>query len=162
MIHNIHQLSKTISTNLKRNNIFCTSTYILDKFYKNHLIHNHTEVDFKNELLSHQQYNEYNYKKHILYNDDLLETLLIEWKPDSYSPVHDHSIKGCVMMLLNGDIKEKRYHPDTKIFQYERNLMLGVSTYIDDYNHLHSIHNMSDKSSYTLHMYPKHKNDLKV
>jgi hypothetical protein len=155
MIQNVKHLSNTISNNMKRYNRIIHSSYLLDAFYKNHLIDKNIHDEFKDELLSHQQYNEYNYKKHIIYTDNILETLLIEWKTNSFSPVHDHNSKGCIMMLLQGDIKERLFHPNTHIFQYERNLTKGISRYIDNYNHLHSIYNMSKTSSYTLHIYPK-------
>jgi len=155
MIQNVKHLSNTISNNLRRNHIFSSSTYLLDAFYKNYLLHENIQNEFKNELQSHQNYNIYNYKKHILYEDSMLKTTLIEWKFNSFSPIHDHSIKGCIMILLDGEVKERRFHPETMEFQYDKNLIKGISRYIDDYNHLHSIHNMSNQSSYTLHLYPK-------
>ena len=105
---------------------------------------------------SHIKFNPYGYRRIPIYDLENIEILLLEWKPKSYSPIHDHHDNGCIMLLLNNELVENKYCIHTQTLLKTHNLPLHVIQYIDNQKHIHSIQNTSNQvNSLSLHIYPK-------
>lgn len=53
--------------------------------------------------------NQKNYEKYYLFENDKLSLVLIKWNKDSFTKIHDHPDKGCIMRILQGKLKEETY-----------------------------------------------------
>lgn len=105
---------------------------------------------------SHSEFNPYGYRRIPIYDLENIEILLLEWKPKSCSPIHDHHDNGCIMLLLNNELCEKKYCIHTQKLVKTQNLPLSEIQYIDNEKHLHSIQNICEfNNSLSLHIYPK-------
>ena len=84
------------------------------------------------------------------------ERYLIRWQPKHSTGIHGHDGKQCTFYLLQGKLRENKYvHDDGFLKKYETNILDKFldNEYIDDTIGLHSIHNISDKPSYSYHVY---------
>ena len=121
------------------------NTYDNQKYYYNSILKR-----------SNIEFNPYGYRRIPLYNFTNVEILLLEWNPNSYSPIHDHHDKGCIMFLLKNELLEKKYCIHTQNLLNTQTLPLNEFQFIDNQKHIHSIHNTSDNTtSLSLHIYPK-------
>ena len=51
------------------------------------------------------------YEKYCLFENESFSLILIRWNKDSFSKIHDHPDKGCIMRVLKGSLKEETYTP---------------------------------------------------
>ena len=104
------------------------------------------------EWKSHVHFTESKYIKKCLYNDKKrnYELILICWHEKSYSSIHKHPRKGCVLKVLNGVLTESRYKNKTKI---STDIMTKNSnaSYIHDKDGTHQI--IPIGKSISLHLY---------
>ena len=95
------------------------------------------------------------YSKTLLpYSVRPLDMYLLQWEPGAQSLIHGHGLDGCIMKVLEGELKEERYkhHNLNHIKDYE--LPEGSIKYIDNDLGFHRIINTNkDKRSYSLHIY---------
>jgi hypothetical protein len=65
----------------------------------------------KNKLIKIEKISSENnfYEKYYLYENANFSFVLIKWKKDSSSKIHDHPDKGCIMRILRGSLKEETY-----------------------------------------------------
>jgi len=143
---NISSLVPLIEQNL------CQFLYYYDKFSNNKI----------NPINIEETKNGY-IRNYMFIDEELdFEIILIEWKPDSISPIHNHADKGCVMLLLDGSLIETRYKETNKGIvssSVEQILKHNVS-FIENKKGIHKIENISKNNSvFSLHIYspPKHK-----
>ncbi|PMD13489.1 hypothetical protein NA56DRAFT_674836 [Hyaloscypha hepaticicola] len=91
----------------------------------------------------------------------LFNLLLLVWTPGRASPIHDHASAHCLMKILQGSIRERRFatpaHPGTSGPLVETsNLKFGRDkvTYMADSLGLHEIKNESEvEYAVSLHLY---------
>ena len=84
------------------------------------------------------------------------ERYLIRWQPKHSTGIHGHDGKKCSFYLLKGSLKEKKYIFKQGLLVGNNNNILNKfldNEYIDDTIGLHSIHNISDRPSYSYHIY---------
>jgi hypothetical protein len=166
----ITHLSRTISKNLYSKHSVFSCGILLHKFIQNYPYQQNKSK--YNMLITPKEYNQYNYCTIPIYKDAHVETKLIEWKYGAKSPFRDNVPKNCIMVVLNGPIKERRYHyyNDELYFNYERqlhpqetylidNIYYRTSFFIDREIHKYSKDNIDDKSNdrdttLTLHVSP--------
>ena len=88
-----------------------------------------------------------NYYKNIVYKDKYYEIVLISWKKDVITPIHDHPKNGCILKVLEGQLSED-YYDNGKII----NKLLNKNdiAYRDD-GEIHTIKAL--ENSYSLHIY---------
>ena len=91
-----------------------------------------------------------NYKKYKI-PFPLVDIYFIIWKPRAISKIHNHSINGCYMLLLKGNIKEELYSKNLSLIDHNLYSTLDLS-YINDDKGYHRIIN-TNKYTYTLHFY---------
>lgn len=98
------------------------------------------------------------YQRKILYQNDKYEIILIKWNKNSECEIHDHSKNGCLLKVLDGNIKEFLF--DHKLNLLNENIYkTNEINYIDNKIGYHKIKNLQEGESYSLHLYspPNHK-----
>ena len=86
------------------------------------------------------------------------ELFIIVWNKDSKSKIHDHSEKGCILKVLQGELKETIYK-DSKSDDLNENIVNTTIIKKSDTSFMHndlgfhSIENISDDISISLHVY---------
>ena len=94
--------------------------------------------------------NKYNRIK--IYADENFEIILICWKKDQKSRIHDHPENGCIMKLLSGKLIESKYINDKSLSKIlTRNIYCHDTTYIKGNFGLHDI--FACENSVSLHIY---------
>jgi cysteine dioxygenase len=90
----------------------------------------------------------------------IFNLLLLVWTPGKASPIHDHADAHCLMKVLRGSIRERRFatplNPGTVPLQETSSLSSGPNkvTYMADALGLHSIENPSPTEyAVSLHLY---------
>ena len=107
----------------------------------------------KNNLENWAHYADFddsNYKRNIIYQCDIFEVIIIGWKPNQKSPMHDHPSQGCLMKILTGNLLEKR---NTAQGTDEKILTNGIVSYISNSLGIHQILNVSNENAVSLHIY---------
>ena len=102
----------------------------------------------------------YKYQKNLIHQDKQFEMYLINWPQQYQSTIHNHSVNGCLMKVLQGQLEEKIYTDQLDFI--ESNLKYkGDVSYIDDTIGYHSISNNDTINTISLHIYspPLHKTD---
>ena len=113
----------------------------MNKFFNNSKIYNNNNF----------------YIKYNLFTLGKSSYFLIEWQPKMETNIHYHPNKLCYFYLLKGKIKENVYKENKKIKTNFLNKILDHS-YIDDTFGKHSIKNISNKTSYSFHIYKNFNN----
>lgn len=133
----------------------------INKFMENNKLQNcknileeYNSMDYINYIPLEYNFNNYGYQRIKLneFSNNIFEFILIIWKPNSLSKIHDHPENGCLMKILNGTIDEHEYNNKLEFKAYWK-LSKGMISYIEKNNTLHSISNTSDEFAFTLHIY---------
>ena len=98
-------------------------------------------------------YNCWNYYTKIRLPSITCERYLVIWQPNHLSKIHGHNGKKCNFYLLKGNLRESLYDNSKNFIQYNRYTNFLDKGYIDDTIGVHSIRNLSDKYSYSYHVY---------
>jgi len=91
---------------------------------------------------------ENNYTKYTIYQDNLIEVIVIAWDIDVITGYHKHPKNGCILKVLNGKLTESVLL-ENKI--NNKKIIKNSISYIDDKIGIHSIKSLD--ISYTLHIY---------
>lgn len=86
----------------------------------------------------------------------VFDLLVLSWGPGAKSPIHNHPCERCFLMALTDSMQEMRYAKTKKgDLQLIEVLPIpkGVATWISDDIGLHSVKNVGDAISYSLHCY---------
>ena len=133
------------------------------------LISNFRKMNINNTLLNGKKYLEnYNsldykkfinlknniYNKELVYRDNKFELFIISWNKNQYSGIHNHSGKGCLFKILEGEIVESRYN----IKNLEKESMIKYDkysdiSYIDNRLYYHKMENIFNIPCISLHIY---------
>jgi cysteine dioxygenase len=141
MINIIQHLNKHFSNNIKN------MITILKNINFNFLI--------KKEF---QEDDSKSYLRNIIFQNDNYELILIKWKPNSESLIHDHSKNGCILKVIEGTLKETLYDKNIKEIKQTIYNKEEVN-YINNQIGYHKITNLNNTDTYSLHLYspPNHK-----
>ena len=94
-------------------------------------------------------YSNKSYKRNLVYRDNEIEILLLCWKPEQETPIHDHAENGCIVKILEGKLTETIYMKEEQdIHEIEK----GEITYLDNSIGIHKIKN-NNVCSVSLHIY---------
>jgi len=88
------------------------------------------------------------YTKYKIYQDDLIEVIIISWDENVNTGFHKHPKNGCILKVLGGKLEENLLIKDNII---NKKLEKDTISYIDDKIGIHSI--LSKELSYSLHIY---------
>ena len=97
-------------------------------------------------------YNE-TYMRNLIYRDKKLEILLICWLPGQQTKIHNHPKNGCLMKILDGNIKEITYDQYNSKILTSNTLPLDYVGYIDNSKCVHKMINHTDNKCVSLHIY---------
>lgn len=150
------KLSNIVNTHLKKQLPLSSCTTLVDMHLKEYNYqkskHFLNTIPFRYSI----DFNPYGYRRIPVHDLDHMELLLLEWKPEAFSPIHDHHDNGCIMVLLENILLEKRHCIKNDTIENEMYLPLQQAQYIDNSLHYHSIYNTSTKkTALSLHLYPK-------
>lgn len=99
--------------------------------------------------------NSYNKIKLSDFSNELFEIVIICWNNNQSSKIHDHPNNGCVLKVLQGELKEEIYNKqiidNNVMYNYEKTniCLLG---YMEKNNKIHKIIN-NDVKSVSIHVY---------
>ena len=102
----------------------------------------------KKEIQNHILFSQGGYQRNLIYRNENFELLLLCWDKGSITPIHHHPKNGCLMKLLQGQLRETLY-TDNGEFDHIRNP--DYIGYIDDKIALHKIEAL--EPSISLHLY---------
>ena len=131
------------------NDIICKegSLYTLYKEYNSIIF---------DDYFKYISFSDNDYKRNKICSSDYVDIYLICWKNGQKSKIHDHPDRGCVMYVLDGELKENIYYSTQKDnIEYGKfNILInGESSYNHGSSILHQIVALRDTVS--LHIYHK-------
>jgi len=96
------------------------------------------------------------YSKTKVYEDNMINMYVATWKPGYISTIHSHNPVGCWYRILQGELVERQYDPDTLFLSRFSVLNNPDTMYINDSIAFHSVENRDDiNSAASIHVYPK-------
>lgn len=97
------------------------------------------------------------YLRTIIHQCDNYELILIKWKPNSESLIHDHASNGCLLKVIDGKLEETLFNQKLELIK-ETIYHKGEINYIDNFIGYHKIKNLSNNPTYSIHLYspPNH------
>lgn len=116
---------------------------------------------FKN----HCSWSEECYTRNCIAEDDNFELILLCWQKGQITPIHNHGGEECWVRIIEGEFKETVYSTDDvselKVVKTITSRANDV-TYMKDFMGVHSIENLSNKRSMSLHLYAKPIRSCKI
>lgn len=122
----------------------------------NHIIHS---VKFSsNAFEKYVSWSDECYTRNCIFDSEKFELILICWCKGHSTPIHDHNGEECWVKVIEGEFKETIYKEN------ENGALTLVKTsiskpdqvtYMKDFMGFHSLENLSDKKSMSLHLYAK-------
>jgi cysteine dioxygenase len=111
------------------------------------------------EFIKHNSNFNKDYNKILIFKNNNFEIYLIIWEKNGIAKMHNHASNGCLMKILEGSIKETQYHSETKQELDYKTYTQDNTSFIHDSLFYHSIENINNDKSMTLHIYspPEHK-----
>ena len=149
----ISQLAKTLHTSNTVFDFYNMSNRL--RLFRNPLAIN----QLRKELLSRlpmitNNPNEYGYSKNLLSKNSLITSYIIAWNPYAKTNIHSHTKNGCYMMGILGKLQEDIYSYSDKQLIKTRFLLPGDEIkFIYNKMGSHSITNLNDETSISLHIY---------
>ncbi len=100
------------------------------------------------------------YARNLVRGCELFELLVICWRGDQVSPIHDHQGQRCWMAVLDGGIRETQFQlpgPGERGLKPGRRRLFqpGSVGFISDEIALHEIAPAGDRSAVSLHLYSR-------
>lgn len=126
------------------------------------------ELDFKTEdFLDFINFSKEKYVRSCVAKGDGFELILLAWEKGQKSSIHDHDGNEGWVYVLQGEFEEKRYiqnsaTEDLNLISKTRLLKKEVCHTSKDLSEFHSIANVNDGRSLSLHLYKKPIKKCKV
>ena len=119
-----------------------------------HLLEEYTEEDYYDYLSIKDFINNNNYKRVKIeeLSNDVFEFVLIIWKPNAKTKIHDHPNKGCLLKVLEGSLDEELFDNELNNLAFYK-LNKNETSYIESNTILHSISNNTNNYAVSLHIY---------
>lgn len=124
-------------------NIYNNVMELFDFFY------NYNLIDWQNYRSNFFKSNDKCYQKYILNKTDRYELILIKWDKGAETEIHSHPENGCLLKVLEGELKEEKYLNESKY--KESNIKKNLTSYMHDNLGKHKITALED--SYSIHLY---------
>lgn len=103
-------------------------------------------------------WSEESYTRNCIVENDQFELILLCWEKGQITPIHDHGGEECWVKVIQGEFKETRYQQteDGKLNPYQSSISkTGDISYMVDFMGFHSLENMGNQRSMSLHLYAK-------
>ena len=131
----------------KINELLLDKVDFTDDKIKN-LINSYNEDDWKSYVIKHDS----KYNKIKVFESELFDIYVIVWNANQQSKVHNHSSNGCWLKILEGKVEEKIYNHKFELLKYNIQNRGEISFIKDDIVY-HSIKNINNYTSVSLHIY---------
>lgn len=98
------------------------------------------------------------YTRNCVIDNEDFELILLCWQPGQLTPIHDHGGEECWVKIIDGEFKETLYKEDEtgKLKPVKTSYSKPDDiTYMIDFMGFHTLENLSDKKSLSLHLYAK-------
>lgn len=98
------------------------------------------------------------YTRNCIVDHENFELILLCWGPGQITPIHDHGGEECWVSFIDGEFKETIYQLDDNNELQEITSSIAKSkdiSYMIDFMGFHSLENLSNKRSMSLHLYAK-------
>ncbi|WP_237275090.1 cysteine dioxygenase [Tenacibaculum ovolyticum] len=122
----------------------------------NHIIHlMELSADIFDDYTS---WSKESYTRNCIINNEKFELILLCWEQGQITPIHDHGGEECWVKVINGEFREKIYKEnDVGELNVTKTTISRVNevTYMKDFMGFHSLENISNKRSMSLHLYAK-------
>ena len=92
------------------------------------------------------------YQKQKIYSENNVDMFVITWNKNQVTPIHNHADNGCFLKVLEGCLKESIYDKELQINKESILYQNDISFMSNDIG-LHSINNVSNTISVSLHLY---------
>lgn len=119
----------------------------------------------KDEFDGIASWSDESYTRNCVAENEKYELILLCWEKGQITPIHDHGGEECWVNIVEGEFKETIYKEDTQgeLVEVTTNYAkAGDCTYMIDFMGFHSLENLSDKRSMSLHLYAKPIRNCKV
>ena len=141
MINNLEILREKIKEEMNANsNIETNSTLKILSNYKGNDWEKYIKLDDKK------------YSKVKVCEENSFDMFVITWNKYQQSPIHDHSSNGCIYKIMKGNLEETIFNKKLE-WTHRKNMQENCSTYISDKIGYHSIKNINNDISVSLHIY---------
>lgn len=98
------------------------------------------------------------YTRNCIVDNEKFELILICWGEGHRTPIHDHGGEECWVKVIEGDLKETIYKKDKNDNLHAVTSTISKSgdvSYMIDFMGFHTLENLSNKRSMSLHLYAK-------
>jgi cysteine dioxygenase len=115
-----------------------------------YLLRQYNGIDWK----PYKYFTPSHYSRFTLKLNDILEMVIICWEPGQKCTLHDHPRDGCLLKILQGEMKETVYElaSNPRLIGV-KNLMLSDMSFLEGNVFGHEMHNISGKRAVSLHLY---------
>ncbi len=95
------------------------------------------------------------YTRNCIARKDGFEFILLCWSKGASTPIHGHAGQNCWVYQVSGEVRERRYNETPHGFEVTNEAILneGRITYMHDRMGYHTLENISNDVSMTLHVY---------
>ena len=120
-------------------------------------LNSYSGTDYKQYI----KVNDYRYNRIRIFKNEDIEIFIITWNISQKANIHDHSENGCYLKVLEGSLEESVYVKDNDnvLCLKEKNVLKENDiSYMDNKRGFHSIQNVHDDITVTIHIYspPNH------
>ncbi|MDN6279950.1 MAG: cysteine dioxygenase family protein [Psychroflexus sp.] len=107
------------------------------------------------DLRAYAHFSDDSYTRNCILRTKDFELLLLCWNPDQKTPIHCHNGEECWVYLAEGKLREKRFKEDENTIEKVADTEMSQSrlSYMNDHLGFHSLHNIADGRSMSLHLY---------
>ena len=147
LINDIQKVLEITDTNIM---IYTNIKNILQNINNIDLLNELNNYKFINETIQKQFMCDKIYKRKIIYSSEQFDIILIEWEINSFTKIHDHPEKGCIVKILDGLLYEENF--DKNLYLMNINILKNNDIgYKISNNVLHRI--ICKKTAKSLHIY---------
>jgi hypothetical protein len=100
---------------------------------------------------NHISFSDTKYNRKKVFQNDQIELIVISWKAQQHTLIHDHPEGGCVMKVLSGLLCEDKYSENAEIYLNTTCLDKGSISYSKGKDILHQI--LARLDSVSIHIY---------
>lgn len=98
------------------------------------------------------------YTRNCIFENEKFELILLCWEKGQFTPIHDHGGEECWVKVVQGELREVIYKENAagELNEVKSTISkAGEISYMVDFIGYHSLENLSDRRSMSLHLYAK-------
>ncbi len=107
---------------------------------------------------NHSFWSNETYTRNCIFKNEKFELILLCWEKGQMTPIHDHGGEECWVRIIEGELRENLYQlNENGEINTVRSTVAKKDdiTYMIDFMGFHSLENLSNKRSRSLHLYAK-------